>query len=137
MSDIAEELRATSDGLVRDLDVLSALEDEKRGLEPGDSRLVQLAERIQELAARVLSGSSRQRHLTEAVVAEVQADSPTAPDTSIEDAPRSIVLILAEWRAAERRVEAAETGSAEAIEAQALSDHLREEYRQAWEARQS
>ena len=136
MTETAQELRATSDGLVRDLEVLSALEDEKRALDPGDSRLLRLAERIQELAERVLSSSGRQRHLTEIAVAKVQAEAPAAPKTSINDTPRSIAVILAEWRAAERQAEAADPGSAEAIEAEALANHLRDQYRRAWEARQ-
>jgi hypothetical protein len=47
---------------------------------------------------------------------------------------RAIPDILAEWRAAERRLAAAEPGSAEAFEAQAVTDHLRQEYRDAHEA---
>jgi hypothetical protein len=39
--------------------------------------------------------------------------------------------ILAAWRQAERQLDAAEPGSAEAAEAQVLVDRLREEYRRA------
>jgi hypothetical protein len=41
--------------------------------------------------------------------------------------------ILAAWRQAERQLDAAEPGSAEATEAQVLVDRLREEYRRAHE----
>ena len=43
-------LRETSDALMRDLDVLTALEEQKRGLDPGDPRLVELAGRIEAIA---------------------------------------------------------------------------------------
>jgi hypothetical protein len=134
LADIAEDLRATSDGLMRDLEVLGTIEAQKRSLEPDDPRLVELSERVEELAARLLASSSRQRHLTETGAARVEAGAATAPDRSIEDTPRPIPDILSEWRAAERRLEAAEPGSADALEAEAMADHLRQEYRQAYEA---
>src|SRR6266853_2325053 len=120
MGDTGQALRETFDALLRDLDVLSTIEEEKRTLEPGDPRLVQLAARIEEIAQRVLVGSVRQRQLTEVVIAQVEAASPDAPDVPIEETPRSIQAILAEWREAERRVAAAAPGSAEATEAEAL-----------------
>lgn len=134
MADLAEDLRAASDGVVRDLEVLSAIEAHKRTLEPGDPQLVELSERVETLAARLLNASSRQRQLTEIGNAKVEAGVATAPEASIDDTPRPIPDILAEWRAAERRLAAAEPGSAAALEAEALSDHLRQEYRRAYEA---
>jgi hypothetical protein len=134
VADIAEDLRATSDGLIRDLEVLSAMEARKRTLEPGDPLLVELSERVEALAARLLNASSRQRRLTEIGNAKVEARVAAAPEASIEETPRPIADILAEWRAAERQLEAAEPGSAAALEAETLSDHLRQEYRRAHEA---
>jgi hypothetical protein len=127
-------LRETSDTLLRDLDVLVTIEEEKRSLEPGDPRLVELAERIEEIARRILVGSTRQHALTRTVNAEVEAGSARAPEASIDETPRSIQAILADWREAERRAIAADSGSAEAAEANALVDRLREEYRLAHEA---
>ncbi len=127
-------LRETSDALLRDLDVLVAIEEEKRQLEPGDARLVELAARIEEIAQRVLHGTVRQRKLTEVIHAQVAAGAPDAPATAIDDTPRSIQAILAEWREAERRAASAEPGSAEAAEADALVTRLREEYRRAHDA---
>ena len=129
-----QALRETSDALLRDLDVLVAIEEEKRTLEPGDDRLVELAGRIEEIAQRILSGSVRQHQLTQVVNAQVEAGSAGAPETSIEDTPRPIQAVLAEWREAERRHLAAEPGSAEAAEADALVARLRDEYRRAHEA---
>ena len=116
-----DALRETSDTLLRDL-------------EPGDDRLVELAGRIEEIAQRILSGSVRQHQLTQTVNAQVEAGSAGAPDASIDQTPRPIQAVLADWREAERRAASAESGSAEAAEADALVSSLREEYRRAHEA---
>ena len=137
MENTAADLRATSDALMADLEVLATIEDEKRTLEPGDPRLVELAERIEEVAQRVLSGSVRQRRLTEVGHEQVQAGAPDAPDAPIAATPRPIADILAAWREAERRLGAAAPESAEAVEASALADHCREEYRRALEERRT
>jgi len=137
MEDTAADLRATSDALMADLEVLATIEDEKRTLEPGDPRLVELAERIEVVARRVLSGSVRQRRLTEVSHEQVGVGAPDAPDAPIAETPRPIADILAAWRAAERRLGAAAPDSAEAVEARALADHCREEYRRALEERRT
>jgi hypothetical protein len=129
--DTGDALRETSDTLLRDLDVLVTIEEEKRSLEPGDPRLVELAERIEVIARRVLNGTVRQHDLTRTINAQVAADVPRAPDASIDDTARPIQAVLADWREAERRAIAAEPGSAEAAEANALVNLLREEYRRA------
>lgn len=134
MADLAEDLRAASDGLMRDLDVLTTIEAQKRTLEPGDPRLVELSERVEELATRLLATSGRQRRLTEAGNATAESRVAEAPIRSIEDTLRPIADILAEWRAAERRLAAAEPGSADALEAEAMTEFLRQEYGRAYEA---
>ncbi len=136
MDDTATDLRTTSDALMRDLEVLGEIEEEKRTLEPGDPRLVELAQRVEDVARRVLSSTVRQRRLTEVAKQQVEAGDPASPDTSIEDTTRPIADILAEWRAAERRSQAAAEGSAEAAEADSLADLYREEYRRALAQRQ-
>jgi hypothetical protein len=137
MEDTAADLRATSDDLMRDLEVLGTIEDEKRTLKPGDPRLVELAERIEEIAKRVLSGSVRQRRLTEVGHEQVEIGAPDAPAAPIADTPRPIADILAAWREAERRLGATAPDSAEAVEARALADHCRDEYRRALEERRT
>jgi hypothetical protein len=132
--DTANALRATSDALLRDLDVLVTIEEQKRSLEPGDPLLVELASRVEEIARRVLHGTTRQHELTRAVDAQVRAGAPDAPAAPIEEIARPIQAVLADWRDAERRAVAAEPGSAEALEANALVDRLRDEYRRAHEA---
>jgi len=131
--DTGNALRETSDALLRDLDVLVTIEEEKRSLEPGDPRLVELAERIEEIARRVLDGTTRQHDLTRVVNAQVKAGSSGAPETSIDETVRPIEAVLADWRDAERRAVVAEPGSAEAAEANAMVGRLREEYRRAHE----
>jgi hypothetical protein len=134
VTDTGQALRETSDALLRDLDVLSAIEEEKRSLEPGDPRLVDLAKRIEEIAGRVLVGSVRQRNLTEVANHAVETGSPAAPEAPIEDINRPIQAILSEWREAERRLTAARPGSADEAEARDLVVRLRDEYRRAHEA---
>jgi hypothetical protein len=126
-------LRETSDALMRDLEVLAALEQEKRGLEPGDPRLVDLAGKIQEIANRVLASSIREHQLTQAGNVLIATGSAAAPTRTIEETPRAAAEILAEWREAERRLADADPDSAEAAEARALADALRDEYQRAYD----
>jgi len=132
VSDTALRLRATSDALLRDLEALGALEDEKRTVLPSDPRLTELAARIHEIAARVLSRTERQHALT----VEVAADPEASGDLAIEDVERSPAAILAEWRTAEQRAATVDQGAPEAEEFRILADRLREEYRTAFERRQ-
>ena len=132
--DTANALRQTSDALLRDLDVLVTIEEEKRSLDPGDPRLVELAARIEEIARRVLDSTTRQHDLTRVANRQVAAGSPDAPELPIDAVPRPIQAILADWRDAERRAAAAEDGSADAAEAAALVERFRMEYRAAHEA---
>jgi hypothetical protein len=127
-------LRTTSDSLLRDLDVLATLEEQKRDLASDDPRLVEVATRIEEIAQRVLNLTVRQRELTEVVTAETA--QPGVSASTIAESPRPVAAVIADWREAERRVAAAEPGSVEAAESQAVVERLREEYRRAWEAAQ-
>jgi hypothetical protein len=134
MPETGRALRDTSDQLVRDLEALSTLEEEKRQLSPDDERFVDLATRIESIAMRVLVASGRQRELTEEIHRAADAGSPGAPTESIEEMARPIAAILSDWREAERRLEGAKPGSAEEREVEVLIEQLREEYRLAHEA---
>ena len=126
-------LRAASDALLRDLEALGALEEEKRAVPPSDPRLNDLARRIHEIAARVLDRTAVQQHLSEIVSANPAA-SADAPIDAIERSPSAI---LAEWRATEQRAAALDDPDApEATELRILAQRLREEYRAAFELRQ-
>jgi hypothetical protein len=129
-----DALRETSDALLRDLDVLVTIEEEKRQLEPGSPRLMELAARIEEIARRVLDGTTRQRDLTLVADRQVRTGAQGAPEASIDETVRPMAAILADWRDAERRAASAAAGSAEAAETNALVDRLRDEYRRAHEA---
>ena len=129
--DASRELRSTSDALLDDLAMLAGLEQEKRSLPADSPRLVALAEEIEQLAMRVLGQSRRQRSLSETVNDQAQPASGVATARSIEETPREIHLILADWREAERQAAGAAPGSPEAHEAEDTVDRLREEYRAA------
>ena len=131
MPGTGDALRRTSDALLRDLEALQQLEEEKRTIEPGDPRLVDLASRIELVAKRVLASSTSQRAQTQLINELTETGSSAAPDTTIEETPRSMEAILSAWRQAERQLDAADPDSAEATEAQLLVDRLREEYRHA------
>jgi hypothetical protein len=130
MPETGRALRDTSDELIRDLEALSTLEDEKRQIPPDDPRFVDLAKRIESIAARVLVMSGRQRELTEQIHSMADKESASRQE-SIEDTPRPISAILADWRDAERRLEGTEAGSAEEREVEILVEQLRDEYRKA------
>ena len=127
---IPNELRATSDALLRDLEALAVLEEEKRTLPLDDPRLVEIAVQVEAIAGRVLAITERQTILSRAAAAEGSADG-----TSIDAVPRPISRILADWRAVERRGLDAPAGSAEAAEIEVLSVRLRRECRAAFALR--
>jgi hypothetical protein len=136
VSEIGNALRATSDALMRDLADLTELEEEKRSLQPGDERLLSLAERIEVIAARLFGATVRQRELSSSIDELVEESHPEAPRGSIEATRREIHVILAEWREAERQLQEAAPGSVEAETAADRAALLRSEYRLAHEAAQ-
>lgn len=138
MPDTTQELRGASDALLRDLEALGELEEKKRTLPAGDPRTVDLSQRIEEIAGRVLSRTTRQRTLTTELQEQAEAGGSSAPYRSINETRRPIATILDEWRQAERRMQMTDPGSAEHEEAIILVERLRLEYREAHdEARQS
>ena len=132
VSDTALRLRETSDALLRDLEALNVLEEEKRTIPANDPKLTELARRIHEIAGRVLQRTGEQQALTEQSAA---ASTALHADPPIEEVVRSPAAILAEWRAAEQRAATIDAGTPEAAELRILAARLREEYRQAFEAR--
>ncbi|HEY5629671.1 MAG TPA: hypothetical protein VIR16_09190 [Candidatus Limnocylindrales bacterium] len=123
----SKALRATSDELMRDLAALSGLEEEKRTLPLDDPRLVEIASQVEVIAARILNGSRRQSALAKEGVAAGESAA------SINDVPRPMSAILAEWREVERRAAEATPGSAEAAQLEVITTRLREEYREAFD----
>ena len=129
--DRTADLRATSDLLLLDLEALGELEEQKRSIPHGDPKLVDLAAQIEALARRVLNGSQRQRQLTE-TISEAAVEGNAEPTATIEET-RTASQIIAEWREAERRAQAAAWGSRDRAAAEAEIERLRAEYRRAFE----
>jgi hypothetical protein len=128
---VASDLRLTSDMLLRQLDRLYELESRKRELKPEDPEFVRLAREVQDVAVKALQHSADEEHLADQVAALAKAGDPAVVEQAIEDLPpgsREAMLILTEWRAAERRLAAAPGGSAEEREARREVDRLRAEY---------
>lgn len=127
----AANLRETSDTLMARLDRLYELESRKRELQPDRPEFVRLAREIEDLSRALLYTSGVEVELAEALHADVKAGDADA-DVSIRDTPpkRDAVGVLAEWRAAERRLQAAPAGSADESEAREQVERLRAEYRQ-------
>lgn len=128
----AGDLRRASDTFMRRLDRLFELETRKRELPPDDAEFVRLAREIEDLAGDLMQTSGVQLNLAEQVHAEVKAGELHA-DMSIRETPprRDAVAILAEWRAAERRLAEATPGSREEAVARAEAERFRVEYRRA------
>lgn len=126
----AAELRHASDTFMQRLDRLHELESRKRELPPDQPEFIRLAREIEDMARALLFTGGQQVELAEEVHREAKAND-IAVDQSIRDTPprRDAVAILADWRAAERRLAAAAAGSGEEATAQADVGRLRDEYR--------
>lgn len=126
MTDPREQLQATSDALLQDLDLLERLELEKRSTATTDDRFTELAARVEELATRVLARTAVQRELATRAVEQAVA-SPAATT-------RPPSAILTDWREAERQAASLPPGPAQA-DARRRAEELREEYRVAFDRR--
>lgn len=126
----ASELRQTSDLFMQRLDRLHDLESRKRELPPDEAEFVRLAREIEDLSRALLHTGGQQVELAEAVHHEAK-HSNAVVDQPIRDTPprRDAVAVLADWRAAERRLAAAAPASDEERDARADVERLREEYR--------
>lgn len=154
MTDPALALRATSDALLADISRLADLERAKRHLTPGDPRLVEVSTEIELIADRVLQRTAEERALSEDAHAMVELGVERAPEQSIEETdpskpaipspvsppaqtPRTIQVILDEWRDAERRAGEALPGSPEAELARVQAERCKAEYHRAYQAAQA
>ena len=129
--DHAADLRQASDVFMQRLDRLHELETRKRELPPDGSEFIRLAREIEDLSRALLYSGTQQVELAETVHHEAKTND-VAVDQSIRDTPprRDAVSILADWRAAERRLAAAAPDSDEERAARTDSERLRDEYRQ-------
>ena len=126
----AADLRRASDEFMQRLDRLYEIETHKRELRPDAPEFVRLAREIEDLSRALLFAGGQQVEMADDVHANFK-HGETAVDQPIRDRPprRDAVVILAEWRAAERRLAAASAGSDDERAARAEVDRLREEYR--------
>jgi hypothetical protein len=126
----AAGLRRASDEFMQRLDRLYELESRKRELPPDRAEFIRLAREIEDLARALLFSGGQQVELAEEVQADIKSGE-TVVGQPIRDTPprRDAVIILAEWRAAERRLAMAESGTREEESARSEVDRLREEYR--------
>lgn len=135
--DLATQLRTTSDTLLQALDRLAELETEKRQLQPGDPRLVELARTVERISNEITGLTGAQREMTETENALVSAGSASAPTHSIEDTTRPLAVVLEEWRRTERDLEALPEDSDERQRLRARSQELKAEYRRGFEGKLS
>ena len=126
----AAELRRASDVFMQRLDRMNELETHKRELPPDTPEFVRLAREIEDLARALLYAGGQQVELAQEVHREAKQNDVVI-DQAIRDTPprRDAVSVLADWRAAERRLAAATAGSTDEKAAGAEVARLREEYR--------
>ena len=63
LSEVAQDLRATSEDIAADALDLKAIEDRKSNLAPGDRRLVTLSEAAEDLAERIAAKATSETAL--------------------------------------------------------------------------
>ena len=121
-----EALRGASDGLLIAIREVDARERMKRGVRPADPGFAPLARDVRVAAEEVL----RLAREEEARADEASGSGTAATLSTInETSPRpALEEILVEWRAVERRLEAADPASAEADELMKEFEALRDRY---------
>jgi hypothetical protein len=126
----AAGLRRASDDFMQRLDRLYELESRKRELPPDQTEFIRLAREVEDLARGLLYQGGVQVELAEEVHADIK-HGETFVDQPIRDTPprRDAVSVLAEWRAAERRLAAAGPDTDEEQAANQEIERLRAEYR--------
>ena len=132
--ELETNLRTASDRMLRTLEQLETLENEKRALKPDSARFQRLAVEIERLAAAVFAQTHAQQQLGQR--AQVVADRTGADIAPIDEthAMRDLQHVLADWRDAERRLAAAAPDSAEPAQAVADCGRLRDEYHRTYSA---
>ncbi len=119
--------------MLRTLEQLQRLENEKREESPGTQRFVRLASEIEKLAAMMFAQTNTQHSLaveSKAVAAQGAEITPIA-----EVMPsRDVQVILSEWRDGERRLASTALDTVEHAKAAADVRRLRDEYHLAYKS---
>ncbi|MEO6349941.1 MAG: hypothetical protein ABIP53_04745 [Candidatus Limnocylindrales bacterium] len=119
-----------SDEMMRTLEQLQRLENQKRAASPGTVSFVRLATEIEKLAAMVFAQTSTQQSLAEESHEASKNGIHIAPINET-DATREVSVVLAEWRDAERQLAASAIDTADHAKAAADIRRLRDEYHRA------
>ena len=131
-----QQMTASSDVMLQMLRQLQAVETEKRAFPIGSEEFVIRAVEAERLSRIIFRWSGIQQQMAdESVVTVEQGATRPVPMDSVQVRP--LDRILAEWRQAQVRLEAAPPGSPDADEAAADVDRLRVAYHETLEARQS
>ena len=130
--ELEADLRNASDRLLRTLDQLAALENEKRTLKPETERFQRLAVEIERLAADVFAQTHVQRGVGERAKTVIDRTGTEISPIDDASATRDLHTILTEWRDAERRLSTAAPESADHAAAAADIGRLRDEYHRAY-----
>jgi hypothetical protein len=131
---VQDALRGASDGLLLAIREVGARERTKRGVLPSDPGFATLAREVRIAAEAVLEMA-----LAEEQRAEETSGSAAAiglPTIDASPSPAALADILAEWRAVERALEAAEPASAEAKGLMERFESLRDRYAQSFRRHQ-
>jgi hypothetical protein len=132
--ELEQDLRLTSDEMLRTLEQLQRLENQKRAELPGTPGFVRLATEIEKLAAMVFAQTATQQSLAERSQEAGKRGVELAPiDETV--ATRDVSVVIAEWREAERRLAGATIDSADHAKAAGDVRRLREEYHRTHKAR--
>ena len=131
-----QQMTATSDVMLQMLRQLQAVETEKRAFPIGSEEFVIRAVEAERLSRIIFRWSGIQQQMADESVATVEQGS-TRPVPMDTVQVRPLDRILAEWRQAQVRLEAAPPGSSDADEAAVDVDRLRVAYQETLEARHS
>lgn len=122
--DVEEHLRAASDAILVLLAEVGQLERHKRGVHPNDPRFDELAGLVRKAAERLAEFTAEEEKWARGA-SEVQG--VVEPIDASQSRP-TLTAILARWRDVERRLDAAEPGSAEAATLFDAFEQIRAEY---------
>jgi hypothetical protein len=126
---IRDALRGASDGLLIAIREVDARERMKRGVRPDDPAFAPLAREVRVAAEAVLAlAREEEANAQEASAMTAGAGLPTI---NASTPPTDLESILAEWRAVERRLEAADAASPEAQGLMDEFERLRDRYAEA------
>lgn len=128
-----EELRRRSDQIIETIARLTNLEVDKREIRPGTPEFVGTAMSVKRAAKELLDLAADEERLAERLRKLRQDAQGAVPERSISEVPgaRPIMVVLTEWREAERRLMEAEGGTEAERMAKADTERLRAEYQHA------